>query len=154
MSSVLDTETVTAPPKQENLIQRLLHAEANHTLVQLFRYLIVGGVAFAADFGALFALAHFGHINYLWAAAFAFLVGIAVNYVMSRSWVFSKRTFSNTTLEVVVFCVIGLIGLGLNQVGMYVLTGMFGIHYLITKMINAGVVLAWNFGARKAILFR
>lgn len=29
-----------------------------------------------------------------------------------------------------------------------------GFHYMVAKVISAGIVLIWNFGARKFVLFR
>jgi putative flippase GtrA len=82
------------------------------------------------------------------------MVGLAINYVLSATWVFARRTLQNRSLELTIFTVVGIAGLGLNELGMWILAGHFGVHYLIAKLMTAVCVYFWNFGARKAALFR
>ncbi|MBL8233305.1 MAG: GtrA family protein [Bryobacterales bacterium] len=129
-------------------------AGRNGLLSQFGRYLVVGGAAFGADFGLLYLLTEFGGIHYLGSAAMAFLAGLMLNYVLSRAWVFDRRTLDSTSLEFLVFAGIGVIGLLLNEVILWAVVGQFQIHYLLAKGGSAGVVLVWNFGARRFLLFR
>lgn len=124
------------------------------TTGQFTRYLVVGGLAFAIDFGTLYALTEFAHLRYLTSAAIAFVLGLITNYTLSRVWVFQRRTLSSTSLEFAAFTAIGLIGLGLNQAGLWLLTERAHLHYMASKTLTTGVVFVWNFGARKALLFR
>jgi putative flippase GtrA len=116
--------------------------------------MVVGGLAFLVDFGTLYALTAGLHIYYLTSAALSFILGLSCNYALSRIWVFDQRTLQNITLEYVIFTAIGLIGLGLNQVGMWVLTEQLHLHYLLTKIGTTAPVFLWNFCARKYVLFR
>lgn len=124
------------------------------TLVQFVRYTVVGGLAFLGDFFTLFALTRFCGVYYLISAAIAFLVGLSLNYGLSAVWVFSRRTLKNRAVEFGIFAGIGMIGLGLNELGMWLLAGRAGLHYLRAKIVTAGAVYVWNFGARKLALFR
>jgi putative flippase GtrA len=125
------------------------------TLVgQFARYLVVGGVAFCADFGLLYLLTSQAGVQYLISAAIAFLFGLAINYALSRIWVFNKRVMSNGSLEFLVFSVIGVVGLGFNEAMMWAMHELLHLHYLMAKVVSAAVVLLWNFGARKLMLFR
>jgi len=122
-------------------------------VVQIVRYLIVGGVAFVADFGALYALTEFCRLHYLESAAIAFLIGMAVNYALSVAWVFKVRAVKNARVEFLLFALIGLAGLGINQLLLWTLTDGLDLFYLHAKLITTGVVLGWNFAARKLLLF-
>ncbi|HEY3442548.1 MAG TPA: GtrA family protein [Paludibaculum sp.] len=124
------------------------------TTGQFARYLVVGGLAFAIDFGTLYALTESARLHYLASAAIAFVLGLIANYALSRAWVFQRRTLSSTSLEFAAFTAIGVIGLGLNEAGLWLLTERAHLHYMASKVITAGVVFLWNFGARKALLFR
>ncbi len=135
-------------------IKSLFTGEAKGTLVQLFRYGFVGGAAFLVDYGTLFALTEFAGLHYLLSATIAFILGLAVNYLLSISWVFNNGKLSNRLLEFLVFALIGVIGLGLNTLIMYVSTDILGIHYMISKIISTILVFFWNFFARKYILFK
>lgn len=120
---------------------------------QFFRYFLVGGAAFMADLTLLFVLTEFGHIHYLLSASAAFMAGIAVNYVLSVSWVFNLRSVDNRMHEFTIFAVIGILGLAFNAALMWLFTELVGFHYLGSKMVAAALIFLFNFGARKVLLF-
>lgn len=131
-----------------------LRGATESTPTQFLRYVIVGGMAFLVDFGSLYALTEFVGLPYLVSAALAFLLGLFTNYALSISWVFSSRKLGNRWLEFGVFALIGLVGLGLNELIIWQCTETIGLHYLVAKIVSAGVVLFWNFFARKYALFK
>jgi putative flippase GtrA len=121
--------------------------------LQFARYLAVGGAAFAADFGTLYVLTEFARIHYLVSAAIGFLLGLVLNYLLSRVWVFNRRSLDSATAEFAVFALIGIVGLGMNEAIIWFVRERIHFHYLVAKAISAAIVLVWNFGARKALLF-
>jgi len=121
---------------------------------QFGRYVAVGGLAFLIDFGSLYLLTEFAGFHYLISTAVAFMLGLVTNYCLCRLWVFDRRTMESASLEFLIFAIIGIVGLGLNEVVMWVVGEVIHLHYLIGKVISASIVLLWNFGARKLILFR
>jgi len=110
-------------------------------------------MAFVIDFGSLFCLTEFFHVHYLASAALAFTLGVVTNYSISVAWVFDKRAVRNSWVELFIFALLGVMGLGLNQLLMYVLTDLAGLYYLLSKIISTGVTYVWNFVSRKVILF-
>ncbi|MBZ0094686.1 MAG: GtrA family protein [Sulfuricella sp.] len=130
-----------------------LSAKADRLTGQFFRYFLVGGVAFIVDFTLLFLLTEFGHIHYLLSASVAFMAGIAVNYALSISWVFDHRSVDNRMHEFAIFAIIGILGLAFNAALMWLFTELVGFHYLGSKMVAAVLILLFNFGARKVLLF-
>ena len=125
----------------------------DNILVQLIRYVFVGAAAFVADAGALWLVSDLLHIYYLIAAAVAFIFGLFVNYVLSKLFVFKQQKESKVK-EFIAYGIIGVIGLGLTEVLMFLFTETAGIHYMLSKVISAVIVLMWNFAARKFILYR
>jgi putative flippase GtrA len=138
----------------KSLSQKLLKYQTDQTRIQLFRYMFVGGAAFIVDFVSLFILTDFFGIYYLISAAIAFILGLIANYLLSVSWVFNKRTFENRTFEFGIFAIIGIVGLGLNEVFIWFFTQDLQIYYLFSKIFAAAIILFWNFFARKFTLFR
>jgi putative flippase GtrA len=136
------------------IIHTVFREKTDKTSIQFFRYLFVGGLSFVVDFGLLFLLTEFFSVYYLASAAIAFLGGLITNYLISISWVFNNRTLKNRKFEFLVFVFTGLIGLGLNQLLIWSLTEKLGIYYLGSKIVSTAIVLIWNFGSRKFILFR
>lgn len=133
--------------------KKLFLEETNNTMLQFFRYIFVGGTAFVADFATFFVLDTILKVHLAISVAIAFLVGIAVNYLLSK-WLVFKKEYSSKTFEIAVFTIIGVIGLGLTEGLMYLFTNQFGIASLISKIIVSAIVLVWNFGARKLILYK
>jgi len=131
----------------------LFIGETNNTLVQLFRYTLVGGTAFVVDFGALAVLVKYLGVHYLWAAGITFVLGLVTNYALSIAWVFDKRALKNWPAEFTVFALLGVMGLGLNELLMFVLTGLAGLDPLASKMVSTAVTFLWNFISRKVLLF-
>lgn len=131
----------------------LFREKTTNIFIQFFRYIFVGGFAFLADAFTLWLCEKW--MNYMIAAAIAFVVGLAVNYALSIWFVFSESSkVKNKVKEFVVYGIIGLIGLLITEGIMYLFTDVFGLYFLISKIIAAAIVLVWNFAARKVVLYK
>ena len=128
----------------------LFITKSSNTFIQFFRYIFVGGVAFLADGGSLFLITTIG-VNYLISVIFAFVIGLAVNYGLSKLLVFENSSV-NGKIEFLVYGIIGVIGLGFTEIIMYVLTEIAGLYFMVSKVIATIIVLVWNFVARKITL--
>ena len=137
----------------KKLMDLLFLKETDNWFIQLFRYCFVGGLAFIVDYGLLVLLTEVCGLHYLISATISFIAGLIVNYLLSTSWIFRKSKLENKWAEFIVFAIIGVIGLGLNNLLLYLFTDIIHIHYMISKLITTGIVMIWNFGARKIILF-
>lgn len=138
----------------KNISKTIVKDQTDNTRIQLFRYLFVGGAAFIVDLTLLFILTNYLGVYYLISAAIAFILGLIINYFLSVKWVFNRRNLENRTFEFGIFAVIGIIGLGLNEVFIWFFTQDLQIYYLFSKILAAVIILFWNFFARKFMLFR
>lgn len=134
-------------------MDELFRKKTDRTSIQLFRYTLVGGVAYSIDISSLFLITEFLHVHYLISAAIAFFLGLITNYSLSVKWVFNKRTQKNKLSEFAIFSLIGLVGLALNELFIWFFTEYFLFHYLISKILSTVFVYLWNFFARKYALF-
>ncbi len=124
------------------------------TVSELLRYGAASLLAFVVDTGLLFALTSGAHVPYLISAPIAFSAGIIITYTLSIQYVFVHRTFTHSKKkEFLFFVIIGIFGLLLNEYLLWVCTSIFGFYYLVSKFFSAFVVFAWNFLARKLLLF-
>jgi putative flippase GtrA len=130
----------------------MLFEKTNNTLVQLFRYGFVAVGAFVVDYGFYFLLSYLMGVQYLVAALVGFFMGTATNYLISKFMVFQGEPKSRT-LEVLLVFLISGVGLLWLELGLYLLTDVYGIHYLLSKLIMTGVVFLWNFFARKLFMY-
>jgi putative flippase GtrA len=130
----------------------MLIEKTNNTFVQLFRYGFVAVGAFAVDYGVYFLLSYIMGVQYLVAALAGFVMGTATNYLISKYLVFQGEPKSRTFEVLLVFLISG-VGLLWLELGLYALTEIYGIHYLLSKLIMTGVVFLWNFFARKLFMY-
>jgi len=134
------------------LLRELIFQKSSKLSVQFFRYITVGGIASLFDIGLLYLLTDSFGVYYLISAAISFLAGVIVNYTLSRLWVFDRNRYSFVP-EFSVFFLIGMVGLGLNELILYVFVEFFSLWYIFAKIISVIVVFCWNFFLRKKILF-
>lgn len=136
-------------------IEKLLKGPSGDIRIQAFRYLISGGTAFVVDTGLLALLTElFGREHLLVWTAIAFCVGLLITYLFSILWVFDNRSLKSRTAEIGIFVAIGVIGLGLTELLMWIFADKAGLHYLLSKIITTVLVFVWNFAAKKLLLFR
>ena len=129
-------------------------------ILEFSRYVIVGGIAFIADISTLYIFKEYllegvQFALYL-ATAIGFMAGLTVNYLLCIKFVFlsAKGTESGKgKRDKILFTVIGVIGLGINELGMSIGAGFYEINYLFVKVVVAGIVLLWNYFARKFMIF-
>lgn len=138
--------------KGKSLIS-LVKDPSGNIWMQVFRYLISGGLAFCVDFGVLYLLTDWLGIYYLLSSCISFSCGLVVTYLMSILWVFDYRSQESRWKEFLIFVLIGVIGLGLTSFFMWLFTTEMGIHYMISKIITTVIVTLWNFVAKKYLLF-
>lgn len=136
------------------MLKKILVTKTGNVFIQLFRYTFVGGLAYIVDFSSLFALTEYVGIHYLTSATIAFVFGITTNYSLSILWVFDGRMIKNKWLEAGIFMLIGVIGLCLNLLFMWILTEYIHFHYLLSKAVATVFVYMWNFFVRRYTLFR
>jgi len=118
---------------------------------QILKFGIVGGGAFLIDYSILYILTEFVGIHYLISSVISFTISLIFNYILSIYWVFDV-TKKQTPKEIFIFVVLSVIGLGINQVVMYVGSDLLHIYYMLTKLVATFIVMVWNFVTRKIFI--
>jgi putative flippase GtrA len=118
---------------------------------QFGRYFVVAGIGYVFDFGTLIILHELLNVHYLASAAVGFVVGLIVLYVLSGKYVFKGSKIKSRSLEFGVFALIGIVGLGILSLSMWMLTGLLDLNYLLSKIIATAGVYIWNFFARRSL---
>ncbi len=120
---------------------------------QFARFLLVGGLTALVDFLLLVLLVEVFSVYYLVASGASFIVGLILNYLVCRNWVFQGGKYGQI-IEFVAFCSGGGVGLGLNQIILLVLVGHFSLDYRLSKIISITLVTLWNFLTKKYLIFK
>ena len=119
---------------------------------QLVKFGIVGVIAFLIDYGVLFVLTEYAGIYYLISGAISFTVSVIFNYLASMKYVFAGKEDMSKKKEFAVFVVLSVIGLGINQILMWLGVDMLHIYYMVTKIFATAFVMVYNFVTRKIFL--
>ncbi len=119
---------------------------------QIIRFAAVGGSAFFIDYGIMILLTEIFGVDYLVSSGISFSVSVIYNYLLSVHWVFDVSKDRSKRNDFLVFIILSIIGLGINQLIMWICVDKLGIFYMITKIAATGVVMVYNFITRKLFL--
>ncbi len=124
----------------------------NKLFAQIIKFGFVGGTSFLIDAGILFLLTEFAGVHYLISGAISFTASVIYNYILSIKWVFDAKEDVNKVQELAVFIGLSVIGLGLNQLFMWLFVDIFHIYYMLSKIIATAIVMVYNFVTRKIFI--
>lgn len=123
-----------------------------NVLKQFMRFGVVGLIAFAIDYALMIILTEVFAVDYLVSATISFAVSVIFNYFASMRYVFSRIEGMSRRREFIVFVILSVIGLILNNVLMWVGVELLLVDYRITKIFATFVVTFYNFFSRKKFL--
>ena len=137
---------------------------------QIIKFGFVGGLCFLIDFVISTALFHL-LINITSRSAataiggfVGFTISVVVNYVLSMKFVFERKEDKSRRKEFVIFVILSVIGLGVNEVillacsavyeGSTALMEVFSdtLWFAASKVIATAIVMVYNFVSRKIFL--
>ena len=120
-------------------------------IAQLIKFGIVGVIAALVDVGVLVALKELFSFEVLVASTVSFSVSVCINYLLSMAFVFKSKT-QNKIREFVIFVLLSIGGLGINQLILWIGTYLASVYYLIAKALSLVIVPVYNFVTRKIFL--
>ena len=133
-------------------------------LGEIVRFVVTGGVCCVVECVVLVLLVDALHLDTLVATPLAFLVSVAVNYLMCMAWVFQGTKDAGAAAKVG-FLVTSVIGLLLNELLMLLLrvtlgetTALFTVFgftvtmYMLNKCLATLMVMVWNYFTKRAVL--
>lgn len=120
--------------------------------MQIIRFGMVGFLCFFIDYGVLLGLTELAGINYLVSSGISFTVSVVVNYLLSMKFVFESKKKDSRVKEFILFVILSVGGLGINQLVMWLSVEKLGILYRLAKIGATAIVMVYNFITRKVIL--
>ncbi|MCD8216327.1 MAG: GtrA family protein [Clostridiales bacterium] len=147
----------------KEFIDLLLHFDINgiffkpteNGLIKFFRYAFVGGIAFVVDYLSFVLVSLVlpdNNISVVLATTAGFIVGLLVNFVLSKKFVFTEKpSINRASAEFAVYALIGVIGYFLTVLLMMVFIKI--LNKYIAKIVVSVIVLVYNYIARKKIIY-
>ena len=117
----------------------------------LILYGIIGSFSSSLDF-AVYTLLVYLAIPYLAANCISVLVGITTSFILNRNYNFKIK--DNTKRRFVIFLTVGLCGLVLSNLILYLCIDHFCINKIISKLLSIGLVVFFQFLLNKYLTFR
>lgn len=117
---------------------------------EFFKFCLVGGGTFIVDYSLLYVLTEYVGLGYLWSSALAFSVAVIVNYILCQRYVFVGA--KNGVKQLVLFVATSIVGLGINQICMWLFVEWVAMHYLLAKIFATAIVTIWNYITKRLAL--
>lgn len=113
-------------------------------ILKFLKFCIVGFSGMVVDFGFTWLCKEKFKWNKYVSNSIGFVLAATNNYIWNRWWTFQSDN-ANIPIEYGKFLVISVIGLGLNNLVVYLLHEKLKLNFYFAKLIAIGVVTIWNF---------
>jgi len=123
----------------------------NKLLMQIIKFVIVGGIATIIDYIIFFILHELLKVPTLPSNITSFTISVIYNYIASVKWVFDVKK-DDPKKQFIIFLILSIIGLLINTAIVYVTIDILKWYSLICKVIATGIVMVFNFITRKIFL--
>lgn len=127
-------------------------ALTQETTKQFGKFAIVGLMSLAVDYALLIFLVEVLKADLFFSTTVSFIASVIVNYVLSMKYVFDHREGMSRKREFTIFAILSAVGLGLNDLYMFVGVTMLNIGYQAMKLISTFLVTWYNFFSRRKFL--
>ncbi|MBR6333670.1 MAG: GtrA family protein [Bacteroidales bacterium] len=125
-------------------------------LYQKFRNLILygifGSISAGLDFGIYTLLVQVAGIQYLVANCISVLAGITTSFLLNRNFNFKIK--DKTPQRFSIFLVVGLCGLLLSNLILYLCIDQFHMHKIVSKILSIVLVVFFQFVLNKYVTFK
>ena len=118
------------------------------------KYLISGCVAATTDLSLLFIFTDLAGLWYVFSAAIAFAAAFFVSFFLQKFWTFRDNTKDRMRSQMAVYLSIGLINLGVNSYGLYLLVEYLSFWYLLAQVVMGALIAVYSFLIYNFFIFR
>lgn len=127
---------------------------SNEFVLKFLKFGIVGFSGVFVDFGITWILKEKIRLNKYVANTCGFLCAVVSNYTLNRLWTFESHDPA-VVVQFFKFLMLALVGLGLNNLIIYLLhERRERTNFYIAKLIATAVVMLWNFWANYTFTFQ
>ena len=121
-------------------------------ILKFLKFAAVGATGVIVDYGFTYLFKEKFKVHKYLANSIGFTIAASTNYVLNRIWTFESDN-PDIAVEYGEFLVISLIGLGLNNLLLWIFHSRFNLNFYVAKLIAIGFVTIWNFLANYFITF-
>ena len=122
-------------------------------ILKFIKFCVVGATGMGLDFGVTWLMKEKAGVNKYIANSSGFIVAASTNYILNRIWTFQSSN-PHIAGQYLSFVGISVIGLGLNNLIIFLLHDRFRYNFYLSKLFAIVVVTVWNFLMNLIFTFR
>ncbi len=122
-------------------------------LIKFLKFGIVGFSGLFIDYGFTFLFKEIFKVQKYIANSLGFIIAASSNYVLNRVWTFQSQN-PDIAVEYSEFIIISIIGLGINNLILWLMIKHLKWNFYLCKLFAIGVVTIWNFLANAFFTFK
>lgn len=122
-------------------------------LQRLFKFCVVGFSGMIVDFFCTWLCKEKLRWNKYVSNSIGFILAATNNYIWNRVWTFQSQSEA-IAREYLSFFIIAIVGLGLNNLLIYLLHEKLHLNFYLSKLVAIGCVTLWNFSLNYVLTFR
>jgi putative flippase GtrA len=119
---------------------------------RIIKFGVVGMSGMVIDFGTTWICKEKLKINKYIANSTGFVCAMFSNYILNRFWTF-ESTDNHIATQFTKFLFVSLIGLGINNLLLYILVKNTKLNFYLLKLMVIGIVFIWNYFANLLYTF-
>lgn len=107
------------------------------------KYFIIGITAFVLDIGSLYLLKEYAHLSPVTSIVINQIVIVNLVFYLNKKWSFKSN--GQTHKQIVKFYILAVANYLISIIWMGAMHNYLQIHYLIARIANIILAVAWNF---------
>ena len=122
---------------------------------QFGSYFCIGFSAALVEWGVFWTCNVHLSLGIYIATSISFILATSTNWIIARNITFKNEAkFIRPRQDLPLVFIVSCVGLLFNLLLMWIIADLMGIDPMLSKIIATGIVFLWNFGARKALIYR
>jgi len=122
-------------------------------ILKFRKFAAVGATGVIVDYGFTYLFKEIFKVHKYLANSIGFTIAASTNYILNRIWTFESDN-PDIAVEYGEFLLISIIGLGLNNLFLWLFHSRFKLNFYVAKLIAIGFVTIWNFLANYFFTFK
>ncbi|MCK4570050.1 MAG: GtrA family protein [Bacteroidales bacterium] len=121
-------------------------------ILKFLKFAAVGFSGLLVDYAFTYLFKEIFKVQKYIANSIGFTIAASTNYILNRVWTFESKN-EDIVIEYTTFLIISFIGLGINNLILWLIVSKFKINFYVAKFFAICVVTLWNFLANFFITF-
>lgn len=121
-------------------------------ILKFLKFAAVGFTGLFVDYAFTYIFKEIFKVQKYISNSIGFTIAATSNYVLNRIWTFESDN-PDIVIEYSEFLIISIIGLGINNLILWLIVSRFKINFYVAKFFAICVVTLWNFLANFFITF-